>query len=57
MSVGQRHKPDLVAIDSTTGQVRLWIDYGQIETDRLVLNSEQLLSQVARFRTCPVSRA
>lgn len=34
-AVGQRHKPDLVALDSTTGQVLLWIDCGQIETDRL----------------------
>jgi YaeQ protein len=33
--VGQRHKPDLVAQDPITGQVQLWIDCGQIETDRL----------------------
>ena len=33
--VGQRHKPDLVATDPETGRVSLWIDCGQIETDRL----------------------
>nr|WP_281380359.1 YaeQ family protein [Armatimonas rosea] len=33
--VGQRHKPDLVAQNPVTGQVQLWIDCGQIETDRL----------------------
>ena len=33
--VGQRHKPDLVIQDALTGQVALWIDCGQIETDRL----------------------
>lgn len=33
--VGQRHKPDLVAIEPETGRVSLWIDCGQIETDRL----------------------
>ena len=33
--VGQRHKPDLVIQDAVTGQVALWIDCGQIETDRL----------------------
>jgi hypothetical protein len=34
-AVGQRHKPDLVAQDAATGQIHLWIDCGQIETDRL----------------------
>jgi len=34
-AVGQRHKPDLVATDPLTGQIRLWIDCGQIETERL----------------------
>ncbi len=33
--VGQRHKPDLVIQDDVTGQVTLWIDCGQIETNRL----------------------
>jgi uncharacterized protein YaeQ len=33
--VGQRHKPDLVALEGEIGQVRFWIDCGQIETDRL----------------------
>lgn len=33
--VGQRHKPDLVALDPETGRVRLWIDCGQIEGKRL----------------------
>lgn len=33
--VGQRHKPDLVAVEKETGAVRLWIDCGQIETKRL----------------------
>ncbi len=33
--VGQRHKPDLVAMEVETGLVRLWIDCGQIETERL----------------------
>jgi hypothetical protein len=33
--VGQRHKPDLVALAPITEQVELWIDCGQIETDRL----------------------
>jgi uncharacterized protein YaeQ len=33
--VGQRHKPDLVALEELTGAVRLWIDCGQIETERL----------------------
>lgn len=33
--VGQRHKPDLVAVDATAGAVRLWIDCGQIEPKRL----------------------
>jgi hypothetical protein len=34
-SVGQRHKPDLVATESGTDRVLLWIDCGQIETQRL----------------------
>jgi len=34
-SVGQRHKPDLVAMDPATGSIRLWIDCGQIEPKRL----------------------
>lgn len=34
-SVGQRHKPDLVATETETGSVRLWIDCGQIEVQRL----------------------
>lgn len=33
--VGQRHKPDLVIQNPETGQPILWIDCGQIETDRL----------------------
>jgi hypothetical protein len=33
--VGQRHKPDLVALDPETGDARLWVDCGQIETERL----------------------
>lgn len=33
--VGQRHKPDLVALEPETGIIRLWIDCGQIETERL----------------------
>jgi hypothetical protein len=33
--VGQRHNPDLVATDGETGAVRLWIDCGQIEVQRL----------------------
>lgn len=35
LKVGQRHKPDLVALEPETGRVRLWIDCGQIETERL----------------------
>lgn len=34
-SVGQHHKPDLVASDPTENRVRLWIDCGQIEPKRL----------------------
>jgi len=34
-SVGQRHKPDMVAMDPATGSIRLWIDCGQIEPKRL----------------------
>ncbi len=34
-SVGQRHKPDLVATDEETGAVVFWVDCGQIETKRL----------------------
>jgi hypothetical protein len=34
-AVGQRHKPDLVAIETVTEKIKLWIDCGQIETDRL----------------------
>ncbi|GAB4451496.1 MAG: hypothetical protein OHK0029_00760 [Armatimonadaceae bacterium] len=33
--VGQRHKPDLVALDSLTGGIRLWVDCGQIQVIRL----------------------
>ena len=33
--VGQRHKPDLAAVEPESGLVRLWIDCGQIETERL----------------------
>lgn len=33
--VGQRHKPDLVATEPGTDRVLLWVDCGQIETQRL----------------------
>lgn len=33
--VGQRHKPDLVAQDPERGAIQLWVDCGQIETERL----------------------
>lgn len=35
LRVGQRHKPDLVAVDPNTGAIALWVDCGQIETERL----------------------